>query len=70
MDALIKKAESELNPVKRCEYANQVEAALWNNAYNIPLYMWPGTSATTKNLANFGSFGPSSLDWTKVGFTK
>ncbi|MEY2663554.1 MAG: hypothetical protein RIR35_362 [Actinomycetota bacterium] len=70
MDALIKKAASELDPVKRCALANQVETALWNNAYNIPLYMWPGTSATAKKLANFGSFGPSSLDWTKVGFLK
>lgn len=70
MDALIKKASSELDPVKRCALANQVEKALWNNGYNIPLYMWPGTSATTKKLANFGSFGPTSLDWTKVGFMK
>ncbi len=70
MDALIKQAASELDPVKRCALANQVEKALWNNAYNIPLYMWPGTSATTKSLANFGSFGPTSLDWTKVGFMK
>jgi hypothetical protein len=43
---------------------------LWENAYNIPLYMWPGTSATAKTLANFGSFGPSSIDWAKVGFVK
>ncbi len=70
MDALIQKAKSELDPVKRCKLANDVEKALWNNGYNIPLYMWPGTSATAANLANFGSFGPSSIDWTKVGFVK
>ncbi|MFM7501359.1 MAG: ABC transporter family substrate-binding protein [Actinomycetota bacterium] len=70
MNELIKQAASELDPVKRCALANQVEKALWNNGYNIPLYMWPGTSATTKKLANFGSFGPTSLDWTKVGFMK
>lgn len=70
MQTLIEQATSELDPVKRCALANKVEKALWNNAYNIPLYMWPGTSATAKNLANFGSFGPTSLDWTKVGFVK
>ncbi|NCW47499.1 MAG: ABC transporter family substrate-binding protein [Actinobacteria bacterium] len=70
LDAIIKKAASELDPVKRCALANQVEKALWNVGYNIPLYMWPGTSATVKSLANFGSFGPTSLDWTKVGFMK
>jgi peptide/nickel transport system substrate-binding protein len=70
LDAIIKEAASELDPVKRCALANQVEKALWNVGYNIPLYMWPGTSATVKSLANFGSFGPTSLDWTKVGFMK
>ena len=68
IQTLIEQATSELDPVKRCALANKVETALWNNAYNIPLYMWPGTSATAKKLANFGSFGPTSLDWTKVGF--
>ncbi len=70
LQALIEQASSELDPVKRCALANKVETGLWNNAYNIPLYMWPGTSATAKSLANFGSFGPTSLDWTKVGFVK
>ena len=70
LDALISKTISELDLVERCKLANQVDKALWQNAYNLPLYMWPGTSATRKELANFGSFGPSSLDWTKVGFMK
>ena len=70
MQTLIEKAASELDTVKRCALANKVEKALWNKAYNIPLYMWPGTSATTKKLANYGSFGPVSLDWTIVGFLK
>lgn len=70
MDKLINETLSELDPVKRCKMANDVEKALWNNGYNIPLYMWPGTSATAAKLANFGSFGPSSIDWTKVGFVK
>lgn len=70
MQSLILQAAGELDPVKRCALANSVEKALWDNGYNIPLYMWPGTSATAKTLANFGSFGPSSIDWTKVGFVK
>ncbi len=70
LDALIKKTSAEIDPVKRCALANQVDAALWENAFNIPLYVWPGTTATVKNLANFGSFGWASIDWTKVGFIK
>ena len=70
LDALIKKTSTEIDPVKRCALANQVDAALWENAFNIPLYVWPGTSAFVKGLANFGSFGWSSIDWTKIGFMK
>ena len=70
LDVLIKKARSELNPTARCALANQVDAELWETAFNIPLYNWPAASVTLKNLANFGSFGLATIDWTKVGFTK
>jgi peptide/nickel transport system substrate-binding protein len=70
LDALIKKTRSEIDPTQRCNLANQVDAQLWEIAYNIPLYDWPAATVTTKELANFGSFGFASIDWTKVGFTK
>lgn len=70
LDSLIKKTRSEANPTTRCNLANQVDAQLWENAFNIPLYDWPAATVTMKELANFGSFGFASIDWTKVGFTK
>jgi len=70
LDALIKKTRSEINLAQRCTLANQVDAELWENAFNIPLYSWPAASVTVKNLANFGSFGLATIDWSKVGFTK
>ena len=70
LDALIKKTRAELNPTARCALANQVDTELWENAFNIPLYSWPAASVTMKSLANFGSFGSATIDWTKVGFTK
>lgn len=70
LDALIKKTISEIDSAKRCALANQVDAALWETGFNIPLYVWPGTTASIKGLANFGSFGWATIDWTKVGFTK
>jgi peptide/nickel transport system substrate-binding protein len=70
LDSLIKKARAEINPTQRCVLANQVDAQLWENAYNIPLYNWPAASVTIKGLANFGSFGLATIDWVKVGFTK
>ena len=70
LDSLIKKAQTEVNPTQRCALANQIDAQLWESAYNIPLYNWPAASITVKNLANFGSFGFTSIDWTKIGFMK
>ena len=70
LDSLIKKTRSEINPTQRCSLANQVDTELWENAFNIPLYDWPAASVTVKNLANFGSFGFASIDWTKIGFMK
>lgn len=70
LDTIIKKARTEIDPTKRCTLANQVDAQLWENAYNIPLYNLPAASVTVKELANFGSFGLATIDWTKVGFTK
>lgn len=70
LDSLIKKTRAEINPTQRCALANQVDAALWENAFNIPLYHWPAASVTIKGLANFGSFGLATIDWTKIGFMK
>lgn len=70
LDALIRKTRAEMNPTQRCALANQVDAQLWAGAYNIPLYSWPEASVTLTGLANFGSFGFSTIDWTKVGFMK
>ncbi|NDF42883.1 MAG: hypothetical protein EB105_04640, partial [Actinobacteria bacterium] len=70
LDSLIKKARAEINPTQRCALANQVDSQLWENAFNIPLYDWPAASVTVKELANFGSFGLATIDWTKVGFKK
>ena len=70
LDTLIKKVQSEINPTQKCALANQVDTQLWESAFNIPLYDWPAASVTVKDLANFGSFGFASIDWTKIGFTK
>jgi hypothetical protein len=37
---------------------------------SIPLYQRPNAVAVNTKLANFGAFGYTSLDWTKVGFEK
>ena len=70
IDELIKSAARELDAAKRCVIVNEIDTALWKVGFDIPLYMWPAPTATLATLANFGSFGNSSVDWTSVGFTQ
>jgi len=70
LDELGVQANSVLNLAKRCEIMNKFDTELWKILPNIPLYQRPNAVAVNKKLANFGAFGFTSLDWTKVGFTK
>jgi peptide/nickel transport system substrate-binding protein len=70
VDSLGVKANQILALPKRCELMNQMDKELWKIMPNIPLYQRPNAVAVNKKLANFGAFGFTSLDWTKVGFEK
>jgi peptide/nickel transport system substrate-binding protein len=70
VDSLGVKANQILSLPKRCELMNQMDKELWKIMPNIPLYQRPNAVAVNKKLANFGAFGYTSLDWTKVGFEK
>lgn len=70
VDSLGVRANQILALPKRCELMNQMDKELWNLMPNIPLYQRPNAVAVATKLANFGAFGYTSLDWTKVGFTK
>jgi peptide/nickel transport system substrate-binding protein len=70
VDSLGVRANQILALPKRCELMNQMDKELWKIMPSIPLYQRPNAVAVNKNLANFGAFGYTSLDWAKVGFTK
>lgn len=70
IDALITKANSVLNLNLRCKAANDADKKLYELGHSITLYQRPGAIARNSKLANFGAFGYTSIDWTKVGFTK
>ena len=70
VDSLGVKANQILALPKRCELMNQMDKELWKIMPSIPLYQRPNAVAVNKKLANFGAFGYTSLDWTKVGFEK
>ena len=70
VDSLGVRANQILALPKRCELMNQMDKELWKIMPSIPLYQRPNAVAVNKKLANFGAFGYTSLDWTKVGFEK
>ncbi len=70
IDALFVKANKELDPVKRCKLANQADKLVWQAGHSMINYQRPNVTATDKKLANMGSFGFTSLDYTTIGFMK
>jgi len=70
IDALLEKANSTLDQAKRVIYANQADALIWKIGHSVTNYQRPNNTVTKSTVANMGSFGFTSGDWTKVGFVK
>lgn len=70
VDELGVKANQILALPKRCELMNQFDKELWTLMPNIPLYQRANLVASSVKLANWGAFGYTSGDWTKIGFQK
>jgi peptide/nickel transport system substrate-binding protein len=70
LNDLIDQTESELDPKKSIQLANECDKLIWQEGHSLPLNQASGTYATRANLANIGAFGLASPDWTKVGFLK
>lgn len=70
INALFKQANSELDPAKKIDLANQIDQAIWNEGFSLLLYQRPQNHAVRSTLANFGSPGFGDVDYTKIGFMK
>lgn len=70
IDGLFARANQELDPVKRCAMANSADKLIWEVGHSMIMYQRPNVTATDKKLANMGSFGFTSIDYTKIGFQK
>ena len=70
IDATFAKANNILDLKKRCELANAADKEVYKLVHSITLFQRNNVVGVPKNVANFGAFGFTSLDWTKVGFTK
>jgi peptide/nickel transport system substrate-binding protein len=70
IDSLLKRANSTLDQVKRCQLANQADKLIWEIGHSATTYQRPNATAKDKNLKNMGSWSFSSTDYTKIGFAK
>ena len=70
IDGIFAKANNILDLKKRCELANQGDKEIFQVVHSITLFQRNNVVGVPKNVANFGAFGFTSIDWTKVGFTK
>ncbi|MGK8510973.1 ABC transporter family substrate-binding protein [Nocardia asiatica] len=70
LNALIDRTLSELDPEKAIELANQVDRAVFEEGHSLPLTQYEGNFGVRADIANFGSPGLASYDYTKIGFVK
>lgn len=70
VNALYDRANNITDFKKRCDLVAKADKLQYQAVHSITLFQRPNATATNKKVANFGAFGFSSVDWTKVGFTK
>jgi len=70
IDAKIDQTLSELNPDKARALANEVDALLWQEGFNLPLFQSPGNRAVRSDLANYGAPGLADIDYMAIGFIR
>ncbi len=57
LNELIREVDSEADPERRTELANEVDQMIWESGHTLPLYQRPQIYATVSNLANYGAYG-------------
>ncbi|WP_336084741.1 ABC transporter family substrate-binding protein [Nocardia sp. SSK8] len=70
LNALIERTLTELDPAKSIDLANQVDRAVFEEGHSLPLFQSDGSYGARATLANMGSPGLASYDYTKIGFLK
>ncbi|MBS2963317.1 ABC transporter family substrate-binding protein [Actinocrinis puniceicyclus] len=70
LDAMLTKAQADLDPKQAIADANAVDAQIWQEAGVIPFYQRPDFVAEKATLANFGAFGFADRVYQNIGFTK
>jgi glutathione transport system substrate-binding protein len=70
IDKLFKDAISATDPAQTTSLANQADKLLFNEVHTLTLFQRPQMCGVANGLANLGSFGFASIDYTKIGYMK
>ncbi|WP_040864238.1 ABC transporter family substrate-binding protein [Nocardia exalbida] len=70
LNALIERTLTELDPKKAIELANEVDRKVFEEGHSLPLTQSDGSFGARADLANIGSPGLASYDYTEIGFVK
>lgn len=70
VDKLLDQAVSETDPAKAQSLVQQADKLLYQQVHTITLFQRPQMCGVKNGLANLGSFGFASIDYTKIGYEK
>ncbi|WP_456320109.1 ABC transporter family substrate-binding protein [Nocardia aurea] len=70
LNALIERTLAELEPDKAVELANEVDRKVFDEGHSLPLTQSDGSYGVRANLANIGSPGLATYDYTTIGFLR
>nr|WP_233608247.1 ABC transporter family substrate-binding protein [Nocardia stercoris] len=70
LNDLIERTVSELDPKRAIELANQVDRKIFEEGHSLPLTQSEGNWGVRKTVANYGSPGLASYDYTAIGFVQ
>jgi peptide/nickel transport system substrate-binding protein len=70
IDQGFKAALKELDPTQYRVDLNEADKAIWAEVHSLMLYQRPQMNGVTNGLANLGSFGFATVDYTKIGYLK
>lgn len=70
IDAWLDRAQSELDPAAARADLTRADRLIWQAAHSLVVYQRPQYTAVRANLANIGSWGLRSPDFTTIGFLR
>jgi peptide/nickel transport system substrate-binding protein len=70
VDSLLDKAVAETDPSKAQSLVEQADKLLFQEVHTFTLFQRPQMCGVKNGLANLGSFGFASIDYTKIGYMK